>query len=189
MLDKIQVYDRELTNVRAEKVRTETVLKCIDIEENIIRLKGRESELESVEKEADEAKKEQKILQDELQTIRDERARVQAELNNSDYGKKEQELKDLEYRIALLADNSAQWRQIVKGLKRWEEEDVVTDFVSNRALKLIQEIRGGALTEKLCKELRTHLDLALDNITNELSELRISIHETEKDIKEKQDAV
>lgn len=50
MLDKIQVYDRELTNVRAEKVRTETVLKCIDIEENIIRLKGRESELESVEK-------------------------------------------------------------------------------------------------------------------------------------------
>ena len=125
MLDKIQVYDRELTNVRAEKVRTETVLKCIDIEENIIRLKGRESELESVEKEADEAKKEQKILQDELQTIRDERARVQAELNNSDYGKKEQELKDLEYRIALLADNSAQWRQIVKGLKRWEEEDVV----------------------------------------------------------------
>ena len=42
MLDKIQVYDRELTNVRAEKVRTETVLKCIDIEENIIRLKGRE---------------------------------------------------------------------------------------------------------------------------------------------------
>lgn len=57
MLDKIQVYDRELTNVRAEKVRTETVLKCIDIEENIIRLKGRESELESVEKEADEAKK------------------------------------------------------------------------------------------------------------------------------------
>ena len=108
MLDKIQVYDRELTNVRAEKVRTETVLKCIEIEENIIRLKGRESELESVEKEADEAKKEQKILQDELQTIRDERARVQAELNNSDYGKKEQELKDLEYRIALLADNSAQ---------------------------------------------------------------------------------
>jgi len=145
--------------------------------------------LESVEKEADEAKKEQKILQDELQTIRDERARVQAELNNSDYGKKEQELKDLEYRIALLADNSAQWRQIVKGLKRWEEEDVVTDYVSNRALQLIQEIRGGALTEKLCKELRTHLDLALDNITNELSELRISIHETEKDIKEKQDAV
>lgn len=175
--------------MRAEKVRTETVLKCIDIEENIIRLKGRESELESVEKEADEAKKEQKILQDELQTIRDERARVQAELNNSDYGKKEQELKDLEYRIALLADNSAQWRQIVKGLKRWEEEDVVTDYVSNRALQLIQEIRGGALTEKLCKELRTHLDLALDNITNELSELRISIHETEKDIKEKQDAV
>ena len=165
------------------------MLKCIDIEENIIRLKGRESELESVEKEADEAKKEQKILQDELQTIRDERARVQAELNNSDYGKKEQELKDLEYRIALLADNSAQWRQIVKGLKRWEEEDVVTDYVSNRALQLIQEIRGGALTEKLCKELRTHLDLALDNITNELSELRISIHETEKDIKEKQDAV
>ena len=42
MLDKIQVYDRELTNVRAEKVRTETVLKCIEIEENIIRLKGRE---------------------------------------------------------------------------------------------------------------------------------------------------
>ena len=61
--------------------------------------------------------------------------------------------------------------------------------MSNRALQLIQEIRGGALTEKLCKELRTHLDLALDNITNELSELRISIHETEKDIKEKQDAV
>lgn len=189
MLDQIQKYDRELTNTRAEKVRTETILKCIDIEENTIRLKGRESDLESVEKEASEAEKKQDLLQEELQNARDERARVQAELNSSDYGKKEQELKDLEYRIRLLSDNSAQWRQIMKGLKRWGEEEMVTDYVSNRALHLIQDICGGEITEMACRELRTHLNSALDNITNELSELHLSIHETEKNIREKQDAV
>lgn len=189
MLDQIQKYDRELTNTRAEKVRTAAILKCIDIEENTIRLKGRESDLESVEKEASAAEKEQDLLQEGLQKARDERARVQAELNSSDYGKKEQELKDLEYRIRLLSDNSAQWRQIVKGLKRWEEEEMVTDYVSNRALHLIQDICGGEITENACRELRTHLNSALDNITNELSELHLSIHETEKNILEKQDAV
>ncbi len=189
LLDQVQSRDRELANVRADKLRTETELKYIDIEGCTQRLGSRKSDLESLEDAARKAEEEQNRLQDELSNARSELVDVKAELRESDYGRKEQELAELERTVRLLADNSAQWRMIVQGLKRWEEEELVTDYVSNRALQLIQDFCAGEVTEAACGELKRHLSSALDNITNELSELQSNIKEMEREFKEKSDAV
>ena len=188
MLDTIRDCDRELANVRADKVRTEQILKHIDIEGSTARLESRRSDLESLEKEAGKAEAGQNELQAALEKARVELVDVKAELKESDYGRKEQELKELETTIRLLADNSAQWRLIIQGLKRWEEDELVTDYVSNRALQLIQDFRQGEVTAQTCEELKRHIGSAFDNISNELSEIQSGIREMEKDLREKSEA-
>ena len=32
------------------------------------------------------------------------------------------------------------WRKIVQGLKQWEEDEVITDYISNPVLNLIETI-------------------------------------------------
>ncbi len=86
--------------------------------------------------------------------IREEQVEVEAELKASDYGQKEQELKDLKYRSSS-STNSEQWRDIVKGLSAWEEDDEVTDYVSNQALHRIDDIRDGVVSEDSIEKLKT----------------------------------
>ena len=43
----------------------------------------------------------------------------------------------------MLIDNSRQWRKIVQGLKQWEEDEVITDYISNPVLNLIETIENG----------------------------------------------
>ena len=189
MLDRIRECDRELTNVRADKVRTETTVRCLDIEGTTVRLEARRSDMESVEKEVRETGKEYEIRQEELEKYITERAQAQAELKNSDYGKKEKELEEMEHTIRLLSENSAQWRNIVQGLRRWEEAEFITDYVDNRALQIIQDFRKGEITKEACGELKKHLNSALESISEELFELRGRMQESEKTLKEKKEAL
>ena len=40
----------------------------------------------------------------------------------------------------MLTDNSSQWIKIPNGLKAWDEDEVITDYVRNAVLNLIEEI-------------------------------------------------
>lgn len=53
----------------------------------------------------------------------------------------------------MLIDNSRQWRKIVQGLKQWEEDEVITDYISNPVLNLIETIENGNVTEENCQDL------------------------------------
>ena len=189
MLDTIAHYDRELVNTRVDKIKNEMTMKCIDIEGSQMRLDAKQTELKHLNEEVGNVEATLEEIQEELQEKRDQRAHVQAELDNSDYGRKEQELKEIQKTIHLLADNSAQWRNILRGLKKWEEDDIVTDYVSNRALQLIQNLQDGNVTEDGLKELKRHLDSALENISNESSDLHVEIKEMETSLREKLEAV
>lgn len=188
MLDAVQSRDREFTKLRADKLRAERTLQYIEIEGSTVRLEARRSDLESLEAAAEKAEAGQNTVQTALKNARAELVDVKAALKESDYGRKEQELKELETTIRLLADNSAQWRLIMQGLRRWEEEELVTDYVSNRALQLIQDFRGGEVTDETCEELKRHISVAFDNISNELSELQSGIKEMERELREKSEA-
>ena len=189
MLDTVHVADLELTGVRADKVRLETILKYIEIEGCRAKLASRGDDLDHAKDAAGKAQERQNRLQKELATLRNRLIDVKAELKKSDYGQKQQELQEMEHTIRLLADSSADWRRIINGLKRWEDDETATDYVSNRALQLIDDFARGEVTEEACGELRSHLKAAMDNISEELAEAAVSIRETTKELREKEEAL
>lgn len=189
LLDDIHGADLALANIRADKIHGETVLKYIEIEGSRAKLQSRRDDLEHAVKALESAEQKQNGIQQKLEKLRSDLVDVKAELKNSDYGQKQQELKEMERTIRLLADNSARWRQILHGLKRWEEEETATDYVSNRALQLIGDFAGGEVTEEKCEELKSHLKAALENVSEELSELGASLREMEKELREKEEAL
>ena len=189
MLDTVHEADLELTGVRADKVRSETILKYIEIEGCRAKLASRGDDLEQAKDASEKALERQRRVQDELTSLRNRLIDVKAELKKSDYGQKQQELQEMEHTIRLLADSSADWRRIINGLKRWEDDETATDYVSNRALQLIDDFARGEVTEEACGELRTHLKAAMDNISEELAETAVSIRETTKELREKEEAL
>lgn len=189
MLDTVHAADLELTGVRADKVRSETILKYIEIEGCRAKLASRGDDLEQAKDASEKALERQRRVQDELTSLRNRLIDVKAELKKSDYGQKQQELQEMEHTIRLLADSSADWRRIINGLKRWEDDETATDYVSNRALQLIDDFARGEVTEEACGELGSHLKAAMDNISEELAETAVSIRETTKELREKEEAL
>ena len=189
MLDAVHAADLELTGVRADKLHSETILRYIDIEGCRAKLAFRGDDLERAKEASVRAQQRQAGVQEELTALRNRLIDVKAELKNSDYGQKQQELQEMEHTIQLLADSSADWRRIINGLKCWEEDETATDYVSNRALQLIDDFARGEVTEEACGELRTHLKAAVDNISEELADTAVSIRETTKELREKEEAL
>ena len=189
MLDAVHAADLELTGVRADKLHSETILRYIDIEGCRAKLASRGDDLERAKEASVRAQQRQAGVQEELTALRNRLIDVKAELKNSDYGQKQQELQEMEHTIQLLADSSADWRRIINGLKCWEEDETATDYVSNRALQLIDDFARGEVTEEACGELRTHLKAAMDNISEELADTAVSIRETTKELREKEEAL
>lgn len=189
MLDAVHAADLELTNVRADRVYAEKVLKYIEIEGCRTRIASRSDDLERAKRDSERTERRQSEVQAELTALRNRLIDVKAELKKSDYGQKQQELQEMEHTIQLLADNSADWRRIINGLRRWETDETVTDYVSNRALQLIDDFARGEVTEETCGELRNHLKAAMDNISEELAETAVSIRETTKELREKEEAL
>ncbi len=189
LLEEIQTSSRALLNTRADKIRTQTILRHVEIEGSRIRLKSRRQDLVEIQKVIAKTERRGQELKAQTEAKQAELVEVKAALKASDYGQKERELEELGKTIQLLADNSARWRQILRGLRCWEEDDVVTDYVSNRALQLIEELKKGHVTEENCRELRRLLDVAWENIEEELSELRDSIRQETDELREKKDAV
>lgn len=188
MLDAVHKADRDLTLVRADKVHAETVLRYIEIEGCRARLDSRRDELDRAREEYGCADRRREQIQNSLRELRDRLIDVKAELMKSDYGRKQKELEELEHTIKLLADNSADWRQTVNNLKRWEENETATDYVSNRALQLIGDFAAGNVTAATCDELRTQLRNAGENLSEELTETALSIKEMTGELREKEDA-
>lgn len=189
MLDAVHAADLELTGVRADKVRSEAILKYIEVEGSRAKIASRTDDLKQAREASEKAQKKQNRIQGELTSLRNRLIDVKAELKKSDYGQKQQELQEMEHTIRLLADSSADWRRIINGLKCWENDETATDYVSNRALQLIEDFVRGEVTEEACGELRTHLKEAMDNISEELAETAVFIRETVKTLREKEEAL
>ena len=170
-------------------MRSETILKYIEIEGCRAKIASRSDDLEQAKDASGKAQEKQSRLQEELASLRNRLIDVKAELKKSDYGQKQQELQEMEHTIRLLADSSADWRRVINGLKCWEEDETATDYVSNRALQLIDDFARGEVTEDACDELRAHLKAAMDNISEELAETAVSIREATKELREKEEAL
>ncbi len=187
MLDGIREDNKTLTATRTEKLHTEQLLKYVEIEGCTRRLAQRQQELESLQQEQQDKEEKQIRLQDAISCYNSELVEVEAALKASDYGQKEKELEAARDVIRHLSVSSRQWREILNGLKRWEEDEEVSAYVSNPALQLIDEIQNGTATAAQIEKLKQYLGEALSNINEELDEINARIAQTSADLKEKRD--
>ena len=97
----------------------------------------------------------------------EELIQIKADLKASDLGSKEQHLKDLKGHSEMLVNASRQWRTLVRGLTRWEEDEYVGEYISNPLLHMIAEFKKGNVTAEQTKKLRDRIADEKENIESE----------------------
>jgi hypothetical protein len=189
LLTDVKETGQELVTLQTDMIRAESFIRCIDIEDLRAKIEAAEEDKKRVEEEQAQLQQQADTLAEERGEVEQELIRVSADLKASDLGNKQQQLEELEQRSRMLIDNSRQWRKIVQGLKQWEEDEVITDYISNPVLNLIETIENGNVTEENCQELHLKIESAKQDIENEFEDYSEQKRETGKELKEKQKLV
>ena len=185
ILTDIQTSGQELVRLQSDKIRAEAMIRCIGIEDLRARIQTAEEDKKIIAEKQEQLQgkiKERSAVRGEIEQ---ELIQVSADLKSSDLGGKQQQYEELDARSQMLADNTRQWNKILLGMKNWEEDDVITDYISNPVLNLIAELGSGNVTEELCQNLHLKIESAKQNIENEVEDYSEQRREIGKELKEK----
>ncbi|MDO4294426.1 MAG: SbcC/MukB-like Walker B domain-containing protein [Eubacteriales bacterium] len=185
MLKEVKAAGDELTLVRADLVRGQSVLSCIDIEDLRNRIDALKEDKLRCAGELERLRAEKGGLEELGEQAENELIRVSADLKSSDLGSRQEHLEELSKRSRMLADNAAQWRKILQGLSRWESDEIITDYVSNRMLQLLEAFGKGPVTREQCSALAERIREARENIEEEYETCREEQKALTKELKEK----
>ena len=180
LLSEIQTHDRILTANRADQIQTEEYLKILDIEDKKAHLEARKEDLKQVVDKIFSLNEKRGKLENEVSEKRETLLEVQVELKSSDLERKKEELAKVKELIKICQDNAADWRQLVKRLKQWEETEVINEYLSNFLLHRMDEIAEGKVTQENVSKLKNELKEAFKTIEEELSELKGKYKEKSK---------
>ena len=189
MLEEIREHNLNLIQFKSDEVRTQAILKVITIESLKIQLQSKKETLETVTKEVKKVEAVCGELEEQEKQYMDERLSVETQIQASDYGQKERELEEVRHMITILAGNSARWRKLLQNLKKWEENENISDYISNPTLHIIEEVAGGNINEEIHEKLKKHLNNTLESIDEELQELQENIRRTGKVLTEKEEII
>lgn len=185
ILTDIQTSGQELVRLQSDKIRAEAMIRCIGIEDLRARIQTAEEDKKIIAEKQEQLQgkiKERSAVRGETEQ---ELIQVSADLKSSDLGGKQQQYEELDARSQMLADNTRQWNKILLGMKNWEEDDVITDYISNPVLNMIAELNQGRVTEELCQNLHLKIESAKQNIEDEVEDYRDQRREIGKQLKEK----
>ena len=185
ILTDIQTSGQELVRLQSDKIQAEAMIRCIGIEDLRARIQTAEEDKKIIAEKQEQLQgkiKERSAVRGETEQ---ELIQVSADLKSSDLGGKQQQYEELDARSQMLADNTRQWNKILLGMKNWEEDDVITDYISNPVLNLIAELGSGNVTEELCQNLHLKIESAKQNIENEVEDYSEQRREIGKELKEK----
>ncbi|MDD3339067.1 MAG: SbcC/MukB-like Walker B domain-containing protein [Lachnospiraceae bacterium] len=171
MLDEVHERHMECLLNQTDIIRMETLIRCVDIEDMKTKLEVWEQDLAAIEEKIVENENHRTGLVQEREVKSSDLVEVKANLDSTDYGEKKKRLQAMEDTIKPLEGQSREWRKLVSDLQLWETDDVVTDYVGNPALHLIEEFRKGQITEESCEELRRLLKEARENVEAELTDV------------------
>ena len=172
MLTAVQDAGRRLTLTRADIVSSRLALRCIDIEETKNRIENLKKDGERVERELSEKRAKKADLDRAAEEAENELIVVSADLKSSDLGSKKEHLQELKKRSRMLADNAEHWRRIVQGLSVWETDEIVTDYVSNKLLQMVEAFRTGPVTADQCTALHARIEQERQTIEEEYETYR-----------------
>lgn len=185
LLSEIQASGKELVRLQTDIVRAEAMIRCIGIEDLRARIQAAEDGKRNLAEKQEQCKKKVQELSASREEAQQKLIQVSADLKASDLGGKQQQYEELDERSRMLADNTRQWQKILQGMKNWEEDDVITDYISNPVLNMIAELNQGRVTEELCQNLHLKIESAKQNIEDEVEDYRDQRREIGKQLKEK----
>ena len=187
LLSEIQVHDRILVTNRADQIQTEEYLKILDIEDKKAHLEARKEDLKQIMDKISFLNENREILKTDLNENREKLIKVQVELKSSDLEQKKEKLKGVQELIEVCCANAADWRQLVKRLKQWEESEVINEYLSNSLLHRMDEIAEGNVTQENVEKLKSELKETFKAIDEELTDLKEKYREKSKLYGEKQE--
>ena len=185
LLSEIQASGKELVRLQTDIVRAEAMIRCIGIEDLRARIQAAEDDKRNLAEKQEQCKKKVQELSASREEAQQKLIQVSADLKASELGGKQQQYEELDERSRMLADNTRQWQKILQGMKNWEEDDVITDYISNPVLNMIAELNQGRVTEELCQNLHLKIESAKQNIEDEVEDYRDQRREIGKQLKEK----
>lgn len=185
LLSEIQASGKELVRLQTDIVRAEAMIRCIGIEDLRARIQAAEDDKRNLAEKQEQCKKKVQELSASREEAQQKLIQVSTDLKASDLGGKQQQYEELDERSRMLADNTRQWQKILQGMKNWEEDDVITDYISNPVLNMIAELNQGRVTEELCQNLHLKIESAKQNIEDEVEDYRDQRREIGKQLKEK----
>lgn len=185
LLSEIQASGKELVRLQTDIVRAEAMIRCIGIEDLRARIQAAEDDKRNLAEKQEQCKKKVQELSASREEAQQKLIQVSADLKASDLGGKQQQYEELDERSRMLADNTRQWQKILQGMKNWEEDDVITDYISNPVLNMIAELNQGRVTEELCQNLHLKIESAKQNIEDEVEDYRDQRREIGKQLKGK----
>ena len=185
LLSEIQASGKELVRLQTDIVRAEAMIRCIGIEDLRARIQAAEDDKRNLAEKQEQCKKKVQELSASREEAQQKLIQVSADLKASDLGGKQQQYGELDERSRMLADNTRQWQKILQGMKNWEEDDVITDYISNPVLNMIAELNQGRVTEELCQNLHLKIESTKQNIEDEVEDYRDQRREIGKQLKEK----
>lgn len=185
LLSEIQASGKEQVRLQTDIVRAEAMIRCIGIEDLRARIQAAEDDKRNLAEKQEQCKKKVQELSASREEAQQKLIQVSADLKASDLGGKQQQYEELDERSRMLADNTRQWQKILQGMKNWEEDDVITDYISNPVLNMIAELNQGRVTEELCQNLHLKIESAKQNIEDEVEDYRDQRREIGKQLKEK----
>lgn len=186
LLSTIEYSGQALQKTRADIIRAEAMIRCIDLEDLKNRIAVMTDEKAGIEGELEALQKQKAGVDRACEAVENELIGVSASLKASDLGSRQEHLAELQKRSRMLSDNSAQWNKVVQGLARWEEDDVITDYISNPLLHMIASFRNATVTAGQCETLHERIEEEKRNIEEEYDTFHEQQKELTKELKEKQ---
>lgn len=186
LLGAIEHSGQALQKIRTDIIRAEAMIRCIDLEDLKNRIAVMTGEKAGIEGELEALQKQKARVDQACEAVENDLIGVSASLKASDLGSRQEHLAELQKRSRMLSDSSAQWNKVVEGLARWEEDDVITDYISNPLLHMIASFRKGTVTAGQCETLHERIEEEKRNIEEEYDTFHEQQKELAKELKEGQ---
>lgn len=184
LLTEVQEAGKRKLAVSADIIRLRAMIRCTEVLELQDKIAADEEGIGTAAEELVRLEAEKAKLDAEMEDIEEELIQVSADLQSSDLGVKEGQLEELVTLQKMYAADSEQWRKVTQGLRKWEEDTVITDYVSNPMLNKIEDFCKGKVDAELCEGLKKSIQSTRENIDEVLEEYNEQRRELEKEIKE-----
>ncbi len=185
-LTQVRQEGQALLQTETESMRREALLRTVDITDLQHQITRKTAEQQLVQETLEALKAQQQILEQTRRDNNEKLVQARADLQASDLGSKEAYLNELKEHCRLLAANVEQWRHMIQGLRRWEEDEVITDYISNPLLNRIAEFCRGQVTIEQCQELRSRIEKEKEEVEAAYEDYLAEKRAAEQTLKEKQ---